>query len=298
MEIFNYVKSLLPTFKKDDILEDIRITLNELKSFTIPAYQEAAKSSGQLVIRSDAIKNRVNIFNTIVKPQKKNDIVGTIFAGLQNNLTNLEEVQTRLESILTEDVVSSSMTYQKANLVYFAELSGFVSRYARRFLNYLYISETSLYDGQPGIDEALVPAEVKWIENYFDNFCYAFAVVSSDPKKLNKALGDIPEIEISKDNESVLSQTMGKEKINPMSANFVPVAINPFYHIGLMRAVWQTNRYHAAKREIKCLSLRKLQLERLIENKPDAKIQKEIDYLEDQIQGYIRKNAEMERKYG
>ena len=78
---------------------------------------------------------------------------------------------------------------------------------------------------------------------------------------------------------------------------FIPVWLNPIYHIGMRIAEWQAKRYKSAKEELSLLQLRKLNLERVSAGKPDAKIQSEIKYLEARIQGLNFDIDEMEKKY-
>lgn len=296
MKLDSFVKSLIPNLKKDSVLEDIRITEDELRNVTIPAYKQADLFAKQWKFSSPAVTARISIFNTLVKKRKGN-IIATIYDGVQNCLVNLTEVERMIERSYEDDIIGEGLTYFKANLLQFAEIAQFVSRYSRRFLNYVYAAETACYEGQSSLEEALIPVDIEWIEDNFVNFCQALLIVNREVKDLQQALNNVPEIVITGDNMSTLEASLGIKKIDPLQTGFIPVVLNPCYHIGMLWATWQTNRYHAAKEEIKCLQLRKANLEALSNGKPNAKVQKEIDYIEDKIQNYMKKNAEMERKY-
>lgn len=308
MELKDYLKSLIPNFEKDRIMEDIRLTTDELRNVTIPAYKQAEFFGKGWVFKSDRVLSRVEIFNSLInnptnkKPGtlklNRNGIIATIYDGLLRAQVNLATAEEKIEKVFTDEIIGAGLTFYKANLVQFTEAVHFVSRFARRWLNYVYAAETSTFPEQPSVDEALIPADVEWIETNFKDFCNALVIVSYNSGDFDKLLEKVPDIIIDESNTENLKATLGESTIDPLQMGFIPVSLNPIYHIQMAVATWQTNRYHAAKNEIKCLSLRKANLEALSAGKPNPKVQKEIDYIEDRIQGLMRKNAEMERRYG
>lgn len=90
---------------------------------------------------------------------------------------------------------------------------------------------------------------------------------------------------------------MGSAKVDPFQMDLIPIWLNPIYHIGMFVSEWQADRYKAAKEEVRLLQLRKLNLEKTIEKKPDAKIQHEIEYLSNRVQGMNFKIEKMEKDY-
>jgi len=297
MDIKSFLKSLVPSFEKDDVMEDIRVTRVELKDITHPAYVNGLQVLKTWKFKSPQIVDRAEIFDRQVKFGSGN-MIAVIEKGIPVALENLENVEDMIQRIYNENVASAGMTYMKAQLLQFVECVSFVSKYARKLLNYVYIYELAEYDtADTKVEDSLTPAEKEWIERNFVTFCTAFNVVVGHPNEIKKNLGDIPDIVVTPDNVDTLPETVGMNKVDPLSMRFIPVWLNPVYHIGMRVAEWQAKRYKSAKEELTLLQLRKLNLQRVSEGKPDAKVQKEIKYLEDRINGLNFDIAEMEKKY-
>ena len=298
MDISKYVKSILPGFEKDRVTEDIRVTRSEIKDVLVPAYAGADKAMKSWKFRSEAMGLRIETWNSLVKFGGSANIVCTINKGIPLMLENLDGIESLINRTYSEDVMATGLTYLKAQMLQFVECLVFVSKYARRFLNYVYVYETSMLEGFSGdVADSLSPAEIQWIEANFVNFCTAFNIVVGEPHKVEAALKDIPDIVITDENAKTIPATMGIGKVDPFQMRFIPVILNPFYHIGIRVAEWQAKRYKAAQEELRLLQLRKLNMERLQQNKPDVKLTKEIQYLESRIQGLNYDIAKMEKEY-
>ena len=297
MKLDAFAKSLLPNFSKDRVDEDIRITLDELKNSTIPAYKDAANYMRDWKFNNPIIINNIKVFNELVKKRKGNLVV-CVYAALENAEANLKLVRDMIGRSYADDIVGTGLTYYKANLLQFTEVAHFVSRYARRYLNYLFVAETSMLPDQPTVEDTLAPADVDWIAVNFANFCLAINVVNREARAMSLSTNIVPDIVITDENATTVEQTMGSDKVDPLQMGFIPVVLNPCYHIGMALAEWQTNRYHAAKQEVKVLQLRRMNLENLVAGKPNPQVQKQIEYAESRIQGYLREIDKLEKKNG
>jgi hypothetical protein len=285
MQIKNFLSSLLPTFGKDRVLEDCRITRTEIKEFTQPAYDIAAPALKGYKFKSESVETLFATFSRMVKDAGRENPIVYIQKSWKPILENLDHMEKMVEKTYSEEVAGIGLTYMKANLLQFVEALHFVSKYARKFLLYVYICETAEYEeGGTSVAESLTPSEMEWITANIVAFCTAFNVVSGNPNQVEKKLADIPDVVITEDNVGTLSATMGEHKIDPFQMKLIPVWMNPIYHIGMFVAEWQATRYKAAKEELRLVQLRKLNLEKVSNGKPDAAVQKEIAHLEDRIQ--------------
>ena len=296
MKAEDFIRSLLPDFDKTRITEDLRVTYDELRDLTIPAYKQAEQFLAKHKFISPIVQNLETGLKDAFHKPPKGDIITILYQALQNSLVTLAEVSRLIERSYSEDVLGQGLTFYKANLLQLAEYVQFVTRYARRLLNYIYVAETAEHPEQESVNEALVPADINWITANYNNFCNAIVITSKDLKEIENSLKNIPEIQITPDNTKTLEATLGKDKLDPLGFGFIPVYLNPIYHVRMAIAEWQVNKYHAAKQEIKCLQLRIANLKAVQSGKPDAKVQKEINYCEERVQTLLRKNAELERK--
>lgn len=296
MDMQKLIHSLLPSMKKDQVTEDCRITKAEITEFTQPAYKLADALLQRHKFQSVELNQMFSVFSRNVKHSSNDNLVSVIYKSFKQIVSNLDDVNDLVEKTYQQELSGSGLTYFKANLLQYVEAVAFVSKYSRKFLNYVYIMETKEYpDGGVDLSEALTPAEIKWIEANFLNFCTAFNAVTSDSGALMKKINDVPDIVITEDNKHGLESTFGKDKLDPFKLGIIPIWMNPIYHIGMFVAEWQFSRAKAAKEELKMLQLRKLNLESLIDGKkPDAALQKEITYTETRIQGLNYKINKLE----
>lgn len=298
MKILSFLQSLLPNFKKDQILEDLKVSRTEIKEFTIPSYESSLGLLKTWKFKHDEIKDLQSTFNRMVKDSGHGNMVEQIHNKFKIVLENTAVLEKMVETTYSEDIAGAGLTYLKANMLQFVEFVGFTSNYARKLLIYIYILETSLYEeSKTVITESLSPAEVKWIKDNFISFCVALNIVGCDSKKVKKSLDDIPDIVITTDNYDTLSSTMGETKLDPFQMKLIATWVNPIYHVRMFIAEWQADRYKVAKEELKLLQLRKLNLEKISSGKPDAHLEKEIEYMESRIQSLNYKVKKMEEAH-
>lgn len=296
MKLQQFVASVLPSFGKDRVMEDIRLTRTELKDITLPAFHQAAVAFKGHKFKSKALADQIATFGRMVKGGSGN-VIEIIEKQLPIALKNLDEVEDLIERGFNEEVAGAGLTYMKANLLQFSECLHFVSRFSRKFLLYIFVCETAEYeDSGTTIAESMTPAEIEYIRVNFVNYCTAFNAVVNQPQTVRKLLEDVPDILITSENVLSLSSTLGEKKLDPLQMKLIPIWLNPIYHVGMFVAEWQADRYKVAKEELRLIQLRKLNLEKISAGKPDAHVQKEITYLESRVQTMNFKIAKMEAK--
>lgn len=295
MELKNFFISLLPNFEKDRVIEDLRITKAELKDITSPAYNHAMVFMKSWKFKSPQLQGFQDSFDRLVKGQ--GNFIVVISKGLPSVLECLEEIESQIERTYLADVASQGLTYAKAQLLQATEAAGFVAKYARKLLDYTYISEAQQFeDSGIVMADALTPAQQEWITANFVNFCTAFSALSGQPDDLRKKLADIPDVVVTQDNLQTLPHSVGMTKIDPLKLGLIPIWMNPIYHVRMRVTEWQVSRYHAAKEDLKILQLRRLHLKQLSEGKNDVKLVNEIKYMEGRIQDLEYKIKKLEEE--
>lgn len=296
MKIENYFKSLRTIFSKSDVIDDCQATRDELTNTSIPAYVSANTLMKGWKFKSEKMRDRIPVFNKLVKNGGPGNIITVIMNGLPTALENLNIAEDLVKRTYNTNVGAAGMTYLKAQVLQYTEAVAFVSRYSRRFLNYIYSCELA-EDGGDGmrLQDAMVPAELKYIEDFFLSFCTAFNTVCDTPANLRKHLDNIPDITINKDNLTTVGATVGDTKLDPFGFNLIPISMNPIYHVGMYIAEYQAARYKAAKEELQLLQLKRLQLEKQLAGKEDASLQRQIVYMTGRIQGLNAEIAKAEK---
>lgn len=295
MKIIDFVSSLLPNFGRNRLQEDLRIIRTELENTTIPTYKEAEKVFGNSS-KVASLAKLEKVFKSTVKEANRNSpgIVREIRAHLESMKNTLDKFDHLIDSEFDNTIISDGLTLRKAHIVRLLELASFISRFSLRFLNYVYIKESEALDIQNRYtDLGLSPGEIKLIENNFYEYCLALNVFGVDDEKIEKALKNIPDILVNQDGQAALA-ALNITKSDPLGTfvNMQGFAANPIYHIGLLVAEYQSNRYKEMRELKTVLELRLLQLEKIRNNNPDAALDKEIKV----IQGRVDTLSEKIRK--
>lgn len=295
MSIRDFLRNLLPSFGRDRIIEDCRLTRAEIEETLKPMYGQAAVFLKTWQFKSEEMQDRIDTWKGLVKSNGGNIIV-TIDRGLPAMIQNLNDVEELIKQSYGDEVVAAGLTYKKAQLLQFVSTVQFVSRFLVQFMNYVYVCETAQHeDGGTSIRDSLTPAEKQWVEDNFVNFCTAFNVVTDNPSDVKKKLSEVPEVVVTEDNIDTLPQTVGANKLDPLQMNLIGTW-SPLYSVGLLVAEWQAARYKQAKETLKMVQLRKLNLEQVSQGKPNPKVQKEIEYLEGRAKDLQYKIKKMEER--
>lgn len=301
MKIDQFIKSFVPTLKKDALVEDCKVTYGEIKTTVKPIYDDAAKVLKNHKFKGVMTQRFQEQFNRLVTKTHGNMVV-TVATKIPQILENIEAVQGLIEKSFEPTVAAQGLTYLKAQMIQYVDAAGFFSSYARQWLNYVLIVESGPYlkegtDQSEIIKEHLVPAEVQFVEANFHAFCVVLNALSEHTDTVEAHLQAIPDIVITQDNLKTLPVTVGEKKLDPFMMNFLPVQWNPIYHLRIAYADWQISRYHSAQRDYQTVQLRILHLKQLTEGKNNPVLEKKLEEAERYAQDLRAKLAKMEKSY-
>ena len=293
MQILNFVKSLLPKFGKNRLQEDINICRNELQNTVLPSYESAAKALTEL--DSKEAREFERQWATFVKTAKKGPLVASIKKQLEGVQPMLAFMDDFAQKEFETEVIVAGMTVLKSTVVRMVELAGFVSTYSLRFLNYLYVLETTHAMGKAGqMGSNLTPGEITLIKSHFMEFCLALNALSRDVKPTEKVLEKIPDILVNKNIDASL-RVFGDAQIDPLGVFQVKgFTSNPIYHIGTIIAEAQANRYKRSKELKSILELRLLNLQQVNAKEQDAGTEREIEIIQSRIEALDEKIRKVE----
>jgi hypothetical protein len=300
MQILAYFKSLLPNFAKQTVLEDIRINKLLLTTVVMPAYQDALRVFGSRKFTNESLQKDWETFKRNVHGANGPNTIVVVEKALKQMLTTLDLCETLVEKDYADDIEGVGITYYKTAILQMIESIGFAADYATKYLNYAYVVEAAELEDEEGdlvnsISASIVPAEVRFLHDRFIDFCTVMDTLSKPTDKIKADLEEIPDITVTASGDRAVQSTLGAAKLDPFRHGFVPLAMNPIYHIRMKVADYQHYRYERAKAEKDALELRKLRLERLQHGKPDAALDKQIEYTQkriDDLSAHIRKVEE------
>lgn len=300
MDVLSYIKSLLPSFKKDRVMEEIQITISEYDNVCIPTYREAINSEKIIKIKSPEVLDFIKTFSRISKIEKSQTIFSTTHAKLlviRDNLKFFEEI---LDKELQAQVVSDGLSIMKANILQALEAAYFVSKYSTKLLNVIYIYESAerSEDKQQYIKDNIAPAELDYVKQGFSDFCFVIQGLAKSTNDVKQLLIGLPDITIRADNFAAVNSMFAPNKLDPFNLRAPSRGFtgNPIFKIGMLVAEWQANRYKKNMELKKVLELRLLNLKELNSDNKDAKIEKEIQYLQNRVEAIEYKMSKMEQE--
>lgn len=286
MNIVNFVKTLLPSIGRGEVIDDLEKSAVILKQHVIPAYNDAKLVYQHTAFKSDAIKELSKQWRSQVNKRSNNLVLGIV-----EMLPRLEKaIDFAIDQFAEHyDGKSNVLNYRRANMLRYAEMCTFCVNYSWRLLNYIYIAETQYLDpeNETSVRDTITQPEAQYVVDMYVPFLVAMGVLSKhSEKEVDNYFSKLPDAIVSEQSYKN-AEIMGNE-MDTLTMGFLPPRLNPIYYVRMAYADWQTNRYHAAEKAAALLKVRLNQLEQLRERKSDAYISKEIKILSDELSGIER----------
>lgn len=293
MNIAKFLNSLLPSFGRERVLEDLGCTIRELEGKVIPEYAHLVRDMQGFSYQNKDVKF---LQSTFKQHFGGGEMFSTISKELPLVVANVKKIEEMVSDHFNKDVAGAGLTYRNASMLQLAEYAAFVSKYARKLAVYVVTVESTRLSGQA--DEAVVPAQAKYVMQNMPYFCTALLALAMPTAKLVEALLNLPEAIVTSEGEQGLASQLGQDKIDPFKTRLVPVWMNPIYHVGMFVAEWQAARFKEAEEEMQLLQLRRLNLQRQKQGKgDDALLDQQIARTESRIRDVEYKLAQMEKSY-
>lgn len=296
MEILKYAASLLPNFKKDRLLEDARIVRTEIQNTTLPSYKQAMDVLNNKVVSKEIKAIEKDYFRAVGSTNTKGMVADIWFRMSQIEATAIS-IENLIEKDFENEIVVAGITIYKVSLIKALELISFTSRFSLRLLNYLYILETQAATGEQSyLSKQLSKGEINDIHTRLGTFGRTLKSFTSSNKDFVETIRTVPDILVNEDTEATLA-TFGALKIDPTGMhNLQGFSMNPIYHIGLIVAEYQSNKYKENKELKSNLELRLMNLVSIRDTgHGDAGVEKEIEMVQsriDRLSETIRKQEE------
>lgn len=310
MKPLNFLKSLLPNFAKQTVLEDIRTTRLVLTTLTIPAYQDSLRIFGARKFSNDSLVKDWEIFRRNVKGASGPNTISAIEKSFKPMLGTLDLIERLVDKDYNDDIEGAGVTYYKAAVLQMVESIGFAAEYAAKYLNYALVVESAEIANEDGnvigsdgdtqglneISASIMPIELRYIHDRFLDFCNVMDTLSKPTDKIKNDFQSIPDVAVTESGDAIMAHTAGRT-LDPFNHGIVPIAMNPVFHIRMKIADYQHYRYEKAKAEKEALELRLMRMERLQQGKNDAALEKQIIYTQQRIDNLTIKIKKVEEEY-
>jgi hypothetical protein len=281
MNILEFVQQMVPSFKRDDLAEKLRMLRIFLEDQTIPAYQGFIETG--IKAKSKNLVEFEKEFNKTVHLQVRGQWAEVVLATLQNISSNLSLFETLVDKNYAKDIIASGITFKKAEILRIFAIADFFVTYSRQNLLYLLASEANVEARtlQAGKERPL--PELSWLDANKAGYFRSFAVVAMKAADLQRMINDIPEIVITDESVSTTSSTVGSLKLDPLASSMIPITWNPFYYIGVRMANREAARIDRAKNEKRAIEFRLEQLRMQARGENNARLEKTIEFYEQEV---------------
>lgn len=301
MDLLKYIKTIPNLFKKADLQETLSLITKDLNMHTIPAARAACGAFPNDKFKSEQVNEFVKQYKRLTAQTSRMSTLSHMLSVFENALEVLGVVTEHSSRIFSENESGQALTYEKTSILKFVNTCNFASNLYRDFLNYVYYLESKELDST--INSSPTAAEIKEIKENFMNFCYAMNTLSVNKDEFIKSLQKMPDADVSDNSDSVLTNTLGLSKLDPFNMRFLNVNAfsvkwNIFYWVATRKAQKAASAYKQNKQQLELLQLRKFNLEKLNSKNNDAKLEKEIEYLQDRISSLAYKIKQDEESYG
>lgn len=300
MSLTAFFKSLVPNFDRTRVMEELELAKKNLINETLPPFKaltEAKIFGGTAPFKSAPIKRINSVYQREVGT--RNNFVFSLTTILSNLAEGMPELERYVEeSFKTNNISKLALTYNKISLLRVVSLINFLTLYSRRALLYTYGKEVREEHNYGAVTEPFTKGEVKWLEDHLVNFSRCAKVFSQPVRQILNTLESVPDIVYDPSREGDVTAMVGKQKVDPLRAGFIPVVSDIVWFFGARIMEYQAARYHAAKEERQSLELRLAQLIAAKQNEGDAAQDKTIEVTEARLRDANYRIAKMERDYG
>lgn len=298
MKIADFIKALLPHIDKNKVLEDLRVTSSEIDNFGITSYQHASEHFKTNKIKSLSNKDLSDVFYRNFDVQggmKQSSFIGEILKRMPFVKENVDYILGLAEELFERDIINEGLTAKKAIILRAAGNLSFISRFSIDLLNLVYVNEA--IETKAEIEESLrlSPAAIKHINENIGYFARLLSDYGVPTKKFSNIILEIPDVIINTKTKDAVNGLYSEKELDPFTNVFkAGFTGNPVYHVRMLVAEWQSNRYKANKDKKKMLELRLLHLKMLQDGKDDAKLEQEIEYIQGRVDRINRYLIEVE----
>ena len=304
MDIAAFASNLVKSLTRGEVVEDGELLVSRIKKYTHPAYKQATTVLKTINSKNDLIK-KLNI-EIVTGMQTKiggkssfsstHNVIDTVEKALPVVIENVDEVSEMIDKTWNDKVFAMGLTYRNANMLQFISMAQFVEKYARAYLNLVYIEEAGLTNPAAHGFADMPEVERKWVVGNALAFGQSLAVVAVNPSRLKPMLEIIPDINITADNAHTAKAVLGADQVDPMSMGFIPAAIHPIYYLRMRWTDMQNRWYDEAKEDLMRLQQRRMYLEELRkEGEASVKIQTELTRTNERINELKYQIAEAEK---
>lgn len=287
---------------RDQISEDLRLTIATLDKQCIPTYTEATNYfKTQKLVSKDSIE-LINEFYRNFDANgvaKQINIISDISLRLGFVVDNANYVQEQLDNIFETDILSEGLTVKQAHFMRAAEAFYFISKFSLDILKYIYHKEAEKVN--PDINETieLSKLNIKLVEKNINVFAILLSNYGIPNEKFKKIITGVPEVMINTRTFRTIEGLYKEKEIDPFTRGLISnFTYSPIYIGRTILAEFQNDAHKANKEKKKELELRLLYLQSVNEKENNPSLEKELSITQQRVDKLEFKVYEYEEELG
>jgi hypothetical protein len=287
MNINAYVRSLKGVTSKDEVLNSLDVVQQDLSTKVTPIVGTAAAAFKTIKPKSEMVLGYEEKYREAFRMGRNASVIEDLRDRLHKVQKNLDILAQEIHKSMPETVSQQSIDHRSAVMMQLVDSASFLNRFCRKFIEAVTIYETEavgMYEDYQ--KDNLTKGEAAWVDARFPYFLEILAALSDD--KFKAKFEEIPNVKVDVDSDDN-NALFGRLKMDPFKLGFIPVSLNPFFHIGKWIAEFQAWRYKEAQEDLRRIQARVLLLEEALGGKSNPQVEKEIKILRDKSEGLVYK---------
>jgi cell division protein FtsB len=298
MNLDKYLTSLLPSFTKARMIEDLNVRRDELKNNTLPPLKSIQQAFGKRSWENDWVRAFDERFKKAAEIRYQGNFINGVLDTMERVLETCDVIENLINEYFADDVLREAMTVCRVNLLQYLETMSFSIDYTRRLMVATLTLEVATVNKEDPFNGQITQGEMDYLNRRQEAYFQAIRILSDKKEAVQKRFKEMPDMTVNADSVSTATAVVGVTKIDPFGFGLIPVSLNPIYHIRMAIADWQVSKFKAAQEERRILEFKLLQLKLAAEGKKDAKLQQQIEYTQGRLDKLKFKIRDMEEDYG
>ena len=303
MKLSQFVKSLLPSFKRSKVEVDLKQLEDILKKVVLPTLKKAVEvTRGEPLQSAMAVSVDIGVRKASGINSSAITLLGILYNMYAALLPKLDYIGKIIDDEFEPDLSRANMTYKQLSIVRFLELARFGIDYGVRLTSRLLAAEARTRLNQTDrIDDQLTPSERKYMDDNLGSFLQIVGLLHVPLNSLRQALEKMPEVVVVPEKADTAEQLVGLDKLDPLRLGFInssALDYNFIYHFRLMKAEAEVRHYKLMEKEAQALELRILELKEAYQNRQDPRLQQQLEYREGQLQRLRIEYNELTEEFG
>jgi len=279
ISIIDYLKSLVPSAERREMLSTLTALRNEHNDTLMPVVNEVREQLSGHQFQSKLYKDfDLRLRRHVQFNQPAMDLVLKAVENLQSIFPFLEK---EIHSNFGPQIATAALTYDSVNVLRYLDSVAFYIRYARKFLLKVVADEAAALGGTK---PDWVRGELDYLDQNLDNFAGLLLAMLKSEGELRAVFRKVSTAVVDEATSDLAMKSLGNDKIDPLKLSQFSPQKNWLMSFGKMLAEWQVNRYRSGKEDLAALQMRLQELRELqASGKASPVVQKAIGNLEDRI---------------